>query len=214
MGALVLGPWIVFNLHAVRGDHHDDQRHRARALGGQLRRGLVRQLHRLLRELLPGSVAEPTSSTSRNVTWCRASRPSSTQGPHQARCRWWWPRASDACGACSSRARPPRSTGGSRAAAAPRVVDRAVRVLRARAVRDRRLGGDAPPEGAHPARSSRSSPSPRSRPRITFGVTRYRAPAEVALVLAAAIGAGAVWTNWRTRRENAAPHRRRSRPPA
>jgi 4-amino-4-deoxy-L-arabinose transferase-like glycosyltransferase len=36
---------------------------------------------------------------------------------------------------------------------------------------------------------------------ITFGVTRYRAPAEVALVLAAAIGAGAVWTNWRARRE-------------
>jgi hypothetical protein len=35
---------------------------------------------------------------------------------------------------------------------------------------------------------------------ITFGVTRYRAPAEVALVLAASIGAGAVWTNWRTRR--------------
>ena len=32
---------------------------------------------------------------------------------------------------------------------------------------------------------------------ITFGVTRYRAPAEVALVLAAAIGDGAVWTNWR-----------------
>ena len=39
---------------------------------------------------------------------------------------------------------------------------------------------------------------------ITFGVTRYRAPAEVALVLAAAIGAGAVWTNWRTRREERA----------
>jgi 4-amino-4-deoxy-L-arabinose transferase-like glycosyltransferase len=35
---------------------------------------------------------------------------------------------------------------------------------------------------------------------ITFGVTRYRAPAEVALVLAASIGAAAVWTNWRARR--------------
>jgi 4-amino-4-deoxy-L-arabinose transferase-like glycosyltransferase len=38
---------------------------------------------------------------------------------------------------------------------------------------------------------------------ITFGVTRYRAPAEVALVLAAAVGAGMVWTNWRTRRAHA-----------
>jgi 4-amino-4-deoxy-L-arabinose transferase-like glycosyltransferase len=34
---------------------------------------------------------------------------------------------------------------------------------------------------------------------ITFGVTRYRAPAEVALVLAASIGAGTLWTNWRAR---------------
>ena len=36
---------------------------------------------------------------------------------------------------------------------------------------------------------------------ITFGVTRYRAPAEVALVLAASIGAAALWTHWRSRRE-------------
>jgi hypothetical protein len=35
---------------------------------------------------------------------------------------------------------------------------------------------------------------------ITFGVTRYRAPAEVPLVLAASIGAAAVWTHWRARR--------------
>ncbi len=40
---------------------------------------------------------------------------------------------------------------------------------------------------------------------ITFGVTRYRAPAEVALVLAAAIGAGAVWTNWRGDRTSTRP---------
>ena len=45
--------------HALRGDDHDDQRHRQRAVGRQLRRGLVRRAHRLLRELLPGSVAEP-----------------------------------------------------------------------------------------------------------------------------------------------------------
>jgi hypothetical protein len=38
---------------------------------------------------------------------------------------------------------------------------------------------------------------------ITFGVTRYRAPAEVALVLAAAVGLAALWTRWRTRREQA-----------
>jgi 4-amino-4-deoxy-L-arabinose transferase-like glycosyltransferase len=38
---------------------------------------------------------------------------------------------------------------------------------------------------------------------ITFGVTRYRAPAEVALVLAAAVGAGALWD--RRRRRRAAP---------
>jgi 4-amino-4-deoxy-L-arabinose transferase-like glycosyltransferase len=35
---------------------------------------------------------------------------------------------------------------------------------------------------------------------ITFGVTRYRAPAEVALVLAAAVGAGTWWTRWRASR--------------
>jgi 4-amino-4-deoxy-L-arabinose transferase-like glycosyltransferase len=34
---------------------------------------------------------------------------------------------------------------------------------------------------------------------ITFGVTRYRAPAEVALVIAAAVGAGAFWTRVRAR---------------
>ena len=34
---------------------------------------------------------------------------------------------------------------------------------------------------------------------ITFGVTRYRAPAEVALVLAAAMGASALWTQLRER---------------
>ena len=50
-----------------------------------------------------------------------------------------------------------------------------------------------------PARSSPSPPSPRSRPRITFGVTRYRAPAEVALVLAAAIGAAAAVGSRRSR---------------
>jgi hypothetical protein len=33
----------------------------------------------------------------------------------------------------------------------------------------------------------------------TFGVTRYRAPAEVALVVAAAIGIAAVWEHWRRR---------------
>jgi hypothetical protein len=38
---------------------------------------------------------------------------------------------------------------------------------------------------------------------ITFGVTRYRAPAEVALVVAAAVGAGAAWTKWRARRQSA-----------
>lgn len=32
---------------------------------------------------------------------------------------------------------------------------------------------------------------------ITFGVTRYRAPAEVALVVAAAIGIAAAWRHWR-----------------
>ena len=35
---------------------------------------------------------------------------------------------------------------------------------------------------------------------ITFGVTRYRAPAEVALVVAAAIGIDATWKWWRARR--------------
>jgi 4-amino-4-deoxy-L-arabinose transferase-like glycosyltransferase len=35
---------------------------------------------------------------------------------------------------------------------------------------------------------------------ITFGVTRYRAPAEVALVVAAGIGAGALWDRRRARR--------------
>jgi 4-amino-4-deoxy-L-arabinose transferase-like glycosyltransferase len=39
---------------------------------------------------------------------------------------------------------------------------------------------------------------------ITFGVTRYRAPAEVALVLAAAMGAGALWTRWRARERGGA----------
>jgi hypothetical protein len=38
---------------------------------------------------------------------------------------------------------------------------------------------------------------------ITFGVTRYRAPAEVALVVAAAIGIAAVWRNWRDRTPSA-----------
>ena len=39
---------------------------------------------------------------------------------------------------------------------------------------------------------------------ITFGVTRYRAPAEVALVVAAAIGIAAAWSNWRQRAPAAA----------
>ena len=39
---------------------------------------------------------------------------------------------------------------------------------------------------------------------ITFGVTRYRAPAEVSLVLTASIGAVAAWTWLRTRRDGAA----------
>jgi hypothetical protein len=34
----------------------------------------------------------------------------------------------------------------------------------------------------------------------TFGITRYRAPFEVALVLLAAIGIDAVWSAWRSRR--------------
>jgi 4-amino-4-deoxy-L-arabinose transferase-like glycosyltransferase len=34
---------------------------------------------------------------------------------------------------------------------------------------------------------------------ITFGVTRYRAPFEVALVLAAGVGAAALWHRWRAR---------------
>jgi 4-amino-4-deoxy-L-arabinose transferase-like glycosyltransferase len=44
---------------------------------------------------------------------------------------------------------------------------------------------------------------------ITFGVTRYRAPAEVALVLAASVGAATVWDRWRGRRDplDAAPPR-------
>jgi NO-binding membrane sensor protein with MHYT domain len=33
----------------------------------------------------------------------------------------------------------------------------------------------------------------------TFGVTRYRAPAEVPLVVAAAIGMAVAWTHWRGR---------------
>jgi 4-amino-4-deoxy-L-arabinose transferase-like glycosyltransferase len=45
---------------------------------------------------------------------------------------------------------------------------------------------------------------------ITFGVTRYRAPAEVALVLAASVGAAAVWSTWRSRRDRNAA---RSAPP-
>lgn len=36
---------------------------------------------------------------------------------------------------------------------------------------------------------------------ITFGVTRYRAPAEVALVVAAAVGASVLWARWRAHRE-------------
>jgi 4-amino-4-deoxy-L-arabinose transferase-like glycosyltransferase len=39
----------------------------------------------------------------------------------------------------------------------------------------------------------------------TFGVTRYRAPAEVALVVAAAIGIAAAWQQWRGRVTTAAP---------
>ncbi|MFI5054468.1 MAG: glycosyl transferase, partial [Acidimicrobiia bacterium] len=35
---------------------------------------------------------------------------------------------------------------------------------------------------------------------ITFGVTRYRAPAEVALVIAAAVGMEAVWSRYHDRR--------------
>jgi 4-amino-4-deoxy-L-arabinose transferase-like glycosyltransferase len=35
---------------------------------------------------------------------------------------------------------------------------------------------------------------------ITFGVTRYRAPAEVVIVLAAAVGITTCWTKWRARR--------------
>ncbi len=42
---------------------------------------------------------------------------------------------------------------------------------------------------------------------ITFGVTRYRAPAEVALVLAASIGAAVVWERWRGRRDALDPAR-------
>jgi hypothetical protein len=38
---------------------------------------------------------------------------------------------------------------------------------------------------------------------ITFGVTRYRAPFEVALVLAAAIGIAALWHSWRAKHADA-----------
>ena len=108
-----------FNLHAVRGDDHDDQRHRRGAVGRQLRRGLVRQAHRLLRELLPGSVA--AARARRVATRRRAAQAGRSSTPRTtcAGCRSWSRPASVACGASSSPARPPRSTGGSRAAVAP-----------------------------------------------------------------------------------------------
>ncbi len=39
----------------------------------------------------------------------------------------------------------------------------------------------------------------------TFGVTRYRAPAEVSLVVAAAVGMAVAWERWRGRAPNPAP---------
>jgi hypothetical protein len=39
----------------------------------------------------------------------------------------------------------------------------------------------------------------------TFGVTRYRAPAEVSLVVAAAVGIAVAWERWRSRAATTAP---------
>jgi 4-amino-4-deoxy-L-arabinose transferase-like glycosyltransferase len=41
----------------------------------------------------------------------------------------------------------------------------------------------------------------------TFGVTRYRAPAEVSLVVAAAVGIAVAWERWRSRTATTAPSR-------
>ena len=71
-------PWIVFNYTPVRGDHHDDQRHRRGVVGGQLRRGLVRQATSATTRTASRVRGRSPRSTSRNATWCRASRPSST----------------------------------------------------------------------------------------------------------------------------------------
>ena len=98
-----------------------------------------------------------------------------------------------AVGCVQARARPPRSTGGSRAAGARR-----------------RGSGCSPTTRCWPfaifglvmLRRRRIPILPlvaiaviaTFAAAITFGVTRYRAPAEVALVVAAAIGIAAAWT--------------------
>ena len=120
MGAARDRPWVVFNLTRFKETTTITQRHRRGVVGRELRRGVLRQVaHRLLRELLPGTVAG--AGAGRVATRRRAAEAgrSSTPRPTSTGCRWSSPPGSDACGGCSSPGRRPRSTGGSRGAGGP-----------------------------------------------------------------------------------------------
>ena len=155
MSAVIVGPWIVFNYTRFEETTTMTSGTGSALVGRQLRRGLVREAHRLLRQLLPGPVArcEPRRVAARP----RAARAGDRvhEGPHLA---------TAARGRRARRAPLGRVQAGTdhdarlvdRGPRARAVVDRPLRLLRDVAVRDLRTGGDAAPEGAdHPAARDR-----------------------------------------------------------
>ena len=209
-GAIVLGPWVVYNLtrFAEPVDHHRGPGRRP--VGGELRRGLVREPHRVLLELLPGTVAAGGLKTSPNATPSRGARRSSTRRTTSSGSRWWLPRASAGSGALF---KPGQTTafdwwieGRGRAASWTglfmyyALVPFGIYGL----VLMRRRRIPIIPMLAILLTTTFAAA-------VTFGVTRYRAPSEVVIVSAAAIGIAACWTRWRSRARGG--HRQVHRPP-
>ena len=175
----------------VRGDDHHEQRHGSRALRRQLRRGLVRLAHRLLRELLPGTVA--TGQRRRVAARHRAEEAGDRvhEGPPQ-------PAAPGGRGT----GRPVVGVLQARADHRARLVDRrsgprprpgSACSCTTRCCRSRWSGWSGCGAGGSPSYPLLAIALVATIAAAgTFGVTRYRAPAEVPLVVAAAVGMAAV----------------------
>ncbi len=191
MGGIVLGPWIVFNL-----TRFEETTTMTSGTGSALSAASCDEVWYgrhigYYANCFQGPWPSPSLDESQRDLVPRKQADRLHQGPPAAGCRSWSRPASGGCGASSSPARPPRSTGGSRAAGGraswiglfayyalwPFAIYGLV-LLRRRRIPILPLVAIAVIATFAAA--------------ITFGVTRYRAPAEVALVVAAAIGIAGV----------------------